>query len=155
MIFMLASITLITLTNGQDCPEGCEGCTCDVKGSSFTVTCEDYNKTVLPTCMNESTSALYIYNSGINAINDGDFENATMLTAIEITNSRLDSINAEAFPNMTLLKRVSFRGNQIEQINDGVFARTPNLTSLDLTNNKPENIVMCRVVPFFSKFINL
>ena len=142
VVFCVVALTY--LVEGQLCPKGCEGCRCDTVFTdgipTFTVTCEAYNRTVIPACLNESTSALLIYGSNISTLREGVFQNATGITIIEITTSPLDQVDAKTFHNLTTLKDLSLRNNHIVQIEDGLFSGSPNLTSVDLSGNRISQI---------------
>ncbi|XP_060715304.1 vasorin a [Tachysurus vachellii] len=128
-------LLLLPVSLCSPCPQHC---TC--QGTQVTIFCLQRRASTMPLNLPASTHKLYIFQNGINFLQEQDFHGLVDLELLDISQNELSVIPDRVFGSLTSLHNLDLSSNKISQITKDSFTGLVNLERLYIHNNRIQSI---------------
>ncbi|KAG7251504.1 hypothetical protein CRUP_000648 [Coryphaenoides rupestris] len=118
------------LVSSSDCPSDC---TCLVQDTIF---CTMRSSTVVPGGVPADTKQLYIFQNGINTLEQDNFAGLGQLEMLDLSQNELTQVPNSVFEPLSELKNLDLSSNHITNISKGSFYGLYQLERLYLYSNR-------------------
>ncbi|KAM9493843.1 vasorin a [Clarias gariepinus] len=131
---LLLSLLLLPGSFCSQCPQHCS---CNVVSSIF---CIQRRASTMPLNLPASTQNLYVFQNGINFLNEQDFVGLVDLQMLDLSQNELSVIPDGVFGPLKSLRNLDLSSNKITQISKNSFNGLVNLERLYIHNNRIQSI---------------
>ncbi|CAG2256987.1 unnamed protein product [Mytilus edulis] len=118
------------------CPDNCYCSTTTPFAGQVNVDCDSKGLTVIPRNFNNDSYSINMHNNSITIIEEGTFQNMTLLYQLDMNSCEISTIERGAFINLPILENLYLHNNRITTIHQGTFVNLPALKVVNLFNNQ-------------------
>ncbi|XP_068100277.1 vasorin [Hyperolius riggenbachi] len=118
----------------EACPDGCQ---CSQPQTIF---CLNHKSLSLPIGIPQNTLNLYLFENGINSIDENSFTGLWDLQLLDLSHNKLSYLPGGVFKSLTVLSNLDLSSNQITEITADTFQGLGRLERLYLSENQIRSI---------------
>lgn len=131
----LLPLLLLHVSLSSPCPQHC-----NCQGAQVTIFCLQRRASTMPLNLPASTHNLYVFQNGINYLQEQDFLGLADLELLDLSQNELSEIPNGVFGSLKSLRNLDLSSNKITRISKDSFSGLVNLERLYIHNNLIQSI---------------
>lgn len=139
-VLTLLTLSLSTVVSANLCPD-IIGCYCFPSGDEYRAECSGSDIEQIPAGLPYNITQLMIRDSPIKVLLAGNLSYYSEILELEMVNNPdFESVQPGALMGMNQLQSLIFRSNALSSLPSDIFSDTPDIVSIDISDNRLDNL---------------